>query len=48
MKNAFHLTLILLCTFLGLNHEGLYRVSGIKSKIDELKYFYDHGMLDLV
>jgi len=28
----------------GLSQEGLYRVSGIKSKIDELKYFYDHGI----
>ena len=34
--------------FAGLNQEGLYRVSGIKSKIDELKCFYDHGKLDVI
>ena len=28
---------------LGLDQEGIYRVSGIKSKIEELKYMYDHG-----
>ena len=28
---------------LGLDQEGIYRVSGVKSKIEELKYMYDHG-----
>ncbi|XP_065062733.1 ralA-binding protein 1-like isoform X2 [Rhopilema esculentum] len=27
----------------GLDQEGLYRVSGVKSKIDELKTLFDHG-----
>ncbi len=29
--------------FKGIDQEGIYRVSGIKSKIDELKSQYNHG-----
>ena len=32
---------------LGLDQEGIYRLSGMKSKIDELKASYDKGTASL-
>lgn len=32
-----------LLLILGLEQEGIYRLSGMKSKIDELKAAYDRG-----
>ena len=35
----------IICSFIALEHEGLYRLAGVKSQIEGVKAIYDKGNL---
>ena len=48
IQTVFFKYKIIVCIIVGLEVEGIYRVSGTKSKVDTLKESYDQGKCSIL